>query len=171
MTADVEALFAEIVRERGGIDAMPITTQALCRALAQALASEPINPSVVSQLTALLPPVIGAARGGAGGFLDPNLLTDGELEFVCGIYSRLEAAGLSPNAEPEPSSPEARERELLDMIAKWQDLHARAEDRARVAEQAEEQWRTMHGTALFENRRLQERVSALEAAQYSSPSP
>jgi hypothetical protein len=63
MTADpahvthVTEFFNAICKERGGIDRLSITETAIAKALAQCLATEPIDPALIVSLTAQLPPV------------------------------------------------------------------------------------------------------------------
>ena len=54
MTADVESMFELLCAERGGIDSLSAVALAVARALAVALCAEPIVPTTVAQLTALL---------------------------------------------------------------------------------------------------------------------
>jgi hypothetical protein len=55
--AHVTEFFNAICKERGGIDRLSITETAIAKALAQGLATEPIDPALIASLTAQLPPV------------------------------------------------------------------------------------------------------------------
>jgi hypothetical protein len=55
--AHVTEFFNALCAERGGIDRLSITESAIAKALAQCLATEPIDAALIASLTTQLPPV------------------------------------------------------------------------------------------------------------------
>lgn len=161
MTADIEQLFASIVVERGGLDSLSVVSQALARALAVALATEPVNPATITALTGLLPPPLSHP----GGVLDLSKLTDAELDRVEAmrdeVDSLLAKAGSVP---PDLTADAAHVAELLTMNRGLNELVARTEERVRIAEQSAAMYRRMTETASETCAELRARLAQVTAA-------
>jgi hypothetical protein len=83
MTANADVMFRTICDERGGVDAMSAVSLAIARALASALTSDPLVPSTIAQLTALLPqPAKSPEAPPQGRPWDLSLLSDHQLRLL-----------------------------------------------------------------------------------------
>jgi hypothetical protein len=157
--ATEQQLFEDIVHRHGGIDALSLTAVAIAKALAKALGTEPLDPNVIADLTALLPPPPLAP---GAGHIDLSKLTDADLDALEAMHMK---AGVS-GPPPEPGSDRATINELLAMNEGLRAQCDRVEERAAIAEQSEQMYKRMHDEGVEACRDLRARLEAAEAAAW-----
>jgi hypothetical protein len=155
--SDPTALFDQLVSERGGRDVLSLVELAVCRQLAQVLASDGANASAITALSALLPPV------GASSPLPVDAwdkLSDRELsvlEEARGILDRL--GGVLP-----PPTPFDSEVALQTALQHAREEAVQLNELVRIANSAEARERELREGAVEEMYRLRARVQELETA-------
>jgi hypothetical protein len=162
MSADIETLFDDITRERGGVDSLGPVQLSLCRALAQALATDPINPGLIGQLTQLLPQPVKPSAGS----LDLSKLSDEDLSLIERLYER---AGT--DAPAEPGSDREKINQLLEMNSELQRIIDAREEAVRGAEQEAAIWKRLQEGALAACDDMRKRLEAAEAAAWRAAHP
>jgi len=93
MTDSFEDLYAQLVAERGGAQALGVIGQSIARALAAALTDPSTPPATISNLASLLP----APRAPGEKALDLRILTNAELRTLEFLVARA-----SGSKEPKP---------------------------------------------------------------------
>jgi hypothetical protein len=102
--ADAAEFYAELVRERGGPDALSLIERTIARQLAGVLAADGGNPSAISSLMALLPPATKPAVTP----MDLTRLSDTELLQLEYLVAR--GQGIE---QPPPQERQRSHRELM----------------------------------------------------------
>jgi hypothetical protein len=156
--ADVDAMFADLVRQYGGIDKLSTADAAILKALAVALVSEPIVPATIAGLRGLLPAQSSGPRA-----IDLSLCSDAELDQLEAIVDRAAVPGA-----PVPPGIE-HVRELLDMNSTLRRSHDEKDEQLRIERQARELHKHMSAESLAEIRRLRDENADLRKQLAATP--
>ena len=160
---NADEMFTSIVGERGGPDALSAIDLAIARSLSIALATEPINPLVVSQLTGLLPPVTKPS----GSHVDLAKLSDADLNRLERLVRKATIAGPPAAAD----TPEGRVAQMLEINKQALALADGAKARIGNAKRLATMWQQRALAAEAELARLQTTSEAIPASPVEENAP